>query len=655
MQRRRALKWGLWTGIPMLLVVLVIVFWNWDWFIPIVDSRASAALGRDVHIAHLHVWPGRVTRVVADDVTIANPPQWAGPPFATAQHLTVQVNVWDDIFHHRLIVPLIALDHPQIDVAQAPGGKENYALPQASGGDATSTKIGDVRIADGHIHVVLAKLKADFNLDVATRDNGGNAQIVATAHGTYNNAPVEGRMIGGALLSLRSAADPWPIDLRLANGETHIALAGTLQEPLHLRGANLKLMLAGQDMAQLTPLTGIPLAKTPPYRLAGQLDFQDGHVLFRDFAGQVGKSDLEGTIDVDPGKQRPLVSAELRSRQVDIADLGGFIGAEPGHVSTPGQTPEQRAQVAQARAGGGLLPTKPISLPEFKFADVRLRYRGAHILGDSIPLDNLQVVLDISDGAVTLHPISFGVGAGSIRGDVTLTPEKNSVMHAKANIDFDRVDVARLMAATHTFGGAGTVSGSGTIDSVGNSMAALLGNGNGGVRLGMVGGDLSSLLVDLSGLEFGNALLSALGMPKRTPVQCLVDDMPLQHGVASFQPLILDTGEAIVRGSGTIDLRGEQLDLQLRTSPKHLSIGSLPAPINISGTFKHPAIRPGAELAARGGIAAALGVIFPPLAALPMIQLGVGNNRACDHVLAEIKQQPGGRNLPEPGSQAGGR
>lgn len=655
MQRRRAVKWGLWTGIPLLLAVLIFALWSWDWFIPIVDARASAALGRAVHIDHLHVEPGRMTQVVADGVTIANPPHWAGPPFATAQRLTVQVNVWDYIFHHRLIVPLVALDQPQVDLAQAADGKENYELQLASGGSGPATKIGDVRITDGHVHAVLAKLKANFNLDVGTRADGAQAQIVVKAHGTYNDAPIEGRMIGGALLSLRSATDPWPIRLQLANGETHVSLAGTLQEPLHLRGANLKLSLSGQDMSQLTPLTGIPIARTPPYRLTGQLDFQGEHVLFRDFAGQVGKSDLEGTIDVKSGKQRPVVDAELRSRQVDIADLGGFIGAEPGRVTTPGQTPEKRAQVAQARASSGLLPTKPISLPELKFADVKLRYRGEHILGDAIPLDNLQVVLDLTNGVVEVHPISFGVGPGSIRGTVSITPESNQSMHAKANIDFDRVDVARLMAATHTFGGAGTVSGTGTIDTVGNSMATFLGNGNGGVRLGMVGGDLSSLLVDLSGLEFGNALLSALGIPSRTSVECLVDDMPLQHGVVSFQPLILDTGEAIVRGSGTIDLRDEHLDLQMRTNPKHLSIGSLPAPINITGTFKNPSIRPGAELAARGGIAAALGVIFPPLAALPLIQFGVGNNHACDQVLAEIKRQPGGQNLPQPGSEASAR
>jgi hypothetical protein len=36
------------------------------------------------------------------------------------------------------------------------------------------------------------------------------------------------------------------------------------------------------------------------------------------------------------------------------------------------------------------------------------------------------------------------------------------------------------------------------------------------MKMAMAGGDLSALLVDLSGLQFGNALLSALGFPKKT-------------------------------------------------------------------------------------------------------------------------------------------
>ena len=109
MARGRATKWALWGGIPLLLIAGLIVFWNWDWFIPVVEARASAALGRSVTIQHLHLRLGRVTRVVADGITIDNPPQWGGPPFATVQQLTTDVDVWDDIFHHQLIIPLISL------------------------------------------------------------------------------------------------------------------------------------------------------------------------------------------------------------------------------------------------------------------------------------------------------------------------------------------------------------------------------------------------------------------------------------------------------------------------------------------------------------------------------------------------------------------
>jgi uncharacterized protein involved in outer membrane biogenesis len=657
MPRRRAVKWGLGAGIPLLLILAIVLLWNWDWFIPLAESRASAAIGRPVTITHLHVGLGRTTQVEADGVTIGNPPHWKGPPFASARRLLIRVDLWHYLIHHQLIVPLIALQQPQIDAVQAANGDSNYVLklaPHSSSSKSKPTKIGDVQIVGGHVHAELARLKANFLLTLATRTKGGHAQVVVTAHGTYNNAPIEGGMIGGALLSLRSTTNPWPIDLQLSNGDTHVSLSGTLQDPLHLRGANLKLQLAGQNMAQLTPLTGIPVAKTPPYRLTGRLDFQGKKIQFRDFVGHVGRSDLEGTINVDPGKQRPMVTADLRSHQVDLADLGGFIGAQPGRVSTPGQTARKRAKVAAARASPGLLPTRRISIPQLHFADVRLRYRGEHILGNAMPLDDLLVNLDVTNGAIDLHPLSFGVGPGSIKADLALTPENNHMMRAKADMAFDQVDVGKLMAATHMFGGTGTISGTGTIETVGDSMATFLGNGNGEVRLGMVGGNLSSLLVDLSGLEFGNAIMSVLGMPKRTPVKCLVDNMPLQRGVMRIQPLILDTGEAVLHVGGAINMRDQHMSLELRTAPKHLSIASLPAPIYVSGTFKHPSVRPGSALAVRGGIAAALGAIFPPLAALPMIQLGVGHPHVCDRVLAAVREQaPGGGNLPAP--QVGAR
>ena len=64
--------------------------------------------------------------------------------------------------------------------------------------------------------------------------------------------------VGGALLSLRDTATPYPVDLSLANGDTRITLKGHIQDPFHLTGANLRLALSGPDMAKLYPLLGSP-------------------------------------------------------------------------------------------------------------------------------------------------------------------------------------------------------------------------------------------------------------------------------------------------------------------------------------------------------------------------------------------------------------
>jgi uncharacterized protein involved in outer membrane biogenesis len=175
-------------------------------------------------------------------------------------------------------------------------------------------------------------------------------------------------------------------------------------------------------------------------------------------------------------------------------------------------------------------------------------------------------------------------------------------------------------------------------------------NGNGEIKMAMAGGDLSAVLVDLTGLEFGNALLSALGLPNKTQVQCFVGDLGLQHGILDFKAMTLDTGEGITNVGGNVDLSKETIDLSLKTDSKHFSVGSLPTRINISGTFKAPKIRPGAEAAARAGAAAGLAILFVPLAILPTIQFGTSEaeDAHCGELLKQARASTGGKALLSP-------
>lgn len=637
--------------------VAVVALWDWDWFIPLVNARASAAAGRTVTIQHLDVKLGRTITVAASGVEVANPDGLGGgKPFAEIAKLTVVADAMAYIQHRQIVIPQIILDQPVVEADENSAGKASWSGlggggPSGSSDPAAGPRLGQLVINGGHAHVALAKLKANFNLEIATRQpdalqgaerdkavaNAG--QIVVEAKGTYAAQAITGRFIGGALLSLRDVANPYPVDLKLANGPTRVALTGTVQNPLNFAGADLKLELAGPSMGLLMPLTGIPLPETPPFSIAGMLDYADRKIRFTHFAGKVGSSDIGGDILVDPTQERPFVEATLASRQVDLTDLGGLIGATPGRKDTPGLAPQQKAQLAQAEASAKLLPSTPINLPKLNAANVKLHYKGEKIIGRGVPLDNIIADVTITDGRIVLHPVSFAVGTGEIAIDADLQPEGKAVK-AKADITFKRLDVARLLASTGAVKGAGTLSGSANIDSAGDSLATLLGRGNGGFRVGMAGGNLSALLVDLAGLEFGNALLSALGVPDRADIRCLAVDMALRHGTLDTKTFLLDTSEARVVGTGTIDLATERLDLKLKTDSKHFSIGTFPTPINVGGSFKDPSIAPDiGPLALRGGAAVGLGVLFPPAALLPTIQFGVGEDGACVKAEAPIANQ----------------
>ncbi len=383
-------------------------------------------------------------------------------------------------------------------------------------------------------------------------------------------------------------------------------------------------------MRLLYPFTAIPIAQTPPYKIAGNLDYQAGRVRFTHFEGATGRTDLSGDLSVTT-TGKPVVDANLASRQVDLQDLAGFIGDAPGRPDEPGMTPQQRAELHRAEASPKLIPDTPLSVPKLYAADIHLKYKVGHIQGRGQPLDDMVVDADIVNGNVKLHPLSFGIGGGKIVSQIALDEEKAG-LHARLDVSFDHVSVDKLLSSFGAGHGAGTVSGKGVIEGTGRSLAGILGHGSGEAKLYMGrGGNLSALLVDLSGLEFGNALLSLLGIPQRATVECLIADVRMQNGVVRPQPIVFDTSEALINVTGEANLLTEVLALQIKTEAKHFTIGSLPAPINISGTLKRPGAAPDAKaLALRGGVAVALGIVATRLAALlPMVQFGTGETNTC--------------------------
>nr|WP_283949635.1 AsmA family protein [Limobrevibacterium gyesilva] len=525
---------------------------------------------------------------------------------------------------------------------------DSLVLPASSTGTHwPRPAIGVVRISDSHAHVLAPALGADIEIAIST-DGGAEGTLIGDVAGTYQGQPINGRLTGGALLSLRDPANPYPVDIRLASGQSRISLVGTVSDPFHPQGADLKLELSGQDMASLYPLTGVASPPTPPFSLTSSVAYAGGLLHLANIAGRLGSSDLNGELSVDTRPARPVITGSVWSRRADLEDFIGLIGSQPGRMSTPDQTPAQQRAVAQAIANPRLIPNVPMDLSKIRSADFHIAYRGDSIVGRSVPFDTIATRLDIEDGHIRATDFRVGVGRGQALGQIDMTPVQDS-MHTVADIKLQSLDVGRLLAATHLIHGSGVLGGEAQIDSTGKSLSDILVHGNGHLSLFMAGGNVSELIVDLSGLQIGNAALSALGFPDRAQIRCLVGDVVLTKGVLRTRTLMLDTTDHRTTVQGSVDLRTETIAAQLRTQAKHFTIGTLAAPIAITGTLKDPRFAPGAaELGARGAGALGLGLLFPPAALLPTIQLGIGEDNACVSLVREGAAHPGAPTATKP-------
>jgi hypothetical protein len=70
-------------------LVLLILFWDWNWFPPMVEARMSSALGRSVSIDRLEVHPGRLTHISLFGVKASNSIGFDGTPSAVIQRIGV--------------------------------------------------------------------------------------------------------------------------------------------------------------------------------------------------------------------------------------------------------------------------------------------------------------------------------------------------------------------------------------------------------------------------------------------------------------------------------------------------------------------------------------------------------------------------------------
>lgn len=616
-----------------LVVVALLVFWDWNWFKGPIERQVQARTGRSFEIGgNLDADLGRVTVVRADAVRLGNADWSKVPLMAAVDRIELHFEPLALLFRGQLRIPEARLVRPRLRLET--GGKgSNWDFMAKDG--RRKMQLQRLWIDDGHLKFVNDPRRTDIDLDIASQRAaraGETPPIALSGGGTWggNRFTVEGR--AESPLELRDTEEPYRIDLRAVAGATRAHARGKLINPLQLEDFDLQLELAGRNMADLYPLIGVALPDTPPYALDGRLTRDTGGGLttwhYNSFKGKVGDSDLAGNASVATGGKRPYLRATLASKRLDFDDLAGFIGAAPDAAES--SNPELAARAAKQAASPRLLPDRNFELDKLRAMDADVRWKAARITAPRLPLDDMDAHLKLEAGLLRLDPLDFGVAGGRLRSTIRMDA-RESPIRTTAKISGRGLELRRLVPDVKLAQGAvGRVGGDIAINGRGNSVARMLATADGDIALGMGRGSISNLLMEYAGLDIYEALKFLIGKDRQVPIRCAFGDFAVKNGIMTSRALAFDTTDTIIVGEGTISLRDETLDLRLRPRPKDRSLLSLRSPLVATGTFKNPRFHPDyARVGLRGAIALALGSIAPPAALLATLELGPGEDSGC--------------------------
>ncbi|KJZ33731.1 AsmA family protein [Pseudomonas fluorescens] len=659
------------------ILVLVIVFFDWNRIKPAINNKVTEELHRAFAInGNLAVvwqreldeagwrawvpWP----HVVAEDLSLGNPDWLKQPQMVTLKRVELRISPLA-LLAQRVVIPRIDLTEPNANLQRLADGRANWTFkfdPKDPNAEPSNwgVDIGAIGFDKGHVTLDDQSLKTQLDVLIdplgkpvpfsdivgdkaakTAQEKGAAPQDYAFAlkvKGQYHAQKLEGSGKIGGVLALQDAAKPFPLQAQVKIADTSVELAGTLTDPLNLGALDLRLKLAGTSLGNLYPLTGVTLPDTPPYatdgHLIARLHEPSGAVFrYEEFNGKIGESDIHGSLAYVASQPRPKLSGSLLSNQLLFADLAPLIGAD--------------SNAKQKERGGDskqppdkVLPVEEFKTERWRDMDADVEFTGKRIVhSEKLPFNDLYTHLVLTDGELRLEPLRFGVAGGNLEAQIRLNG-RTEPLEGQAKLTARKFKLKQLFPTFEPMKTSfGELNGDADISGRGNSVAKLLGSANGNLKMLINDGAISRELMELAGLNVGNYVVGKIFGDKEVKINCAAADFDIKTGLAATRLFVFDTENAIIYIDGTANMATEQLDLTITPESKGWRLISLRSPLYVRGPF----IKPDAGVKAvplmlRGAGMVALGVIAAPAAGLLALVAPSGDApNQCAPLLEQMK------------------
>jgi len=567
------------------------------------QARLSAAIGRDTQIGQVTIDWGRVTHVRLSDVKIANADWSKHPHMVEAGLVDFQLELLP-LLAGTFAFPEITLDKPKIVLERAKDGRENWSFGE-SPGLATAAEVAAPEERDeapiiDKLVVAAGKLsyfdrQKDLSLVGDLRLGAGEAEerdrVEFRADGKLEGKPIKIAFAGGSIAQLQNSDKPYPLKLAIDFGQTSIDVDGQVEDPFKLTGVDLQMKLKGPDLAEIFPVLGVPAPPTPPYSLKGHLTHKGDTWQLQKMTGIVGDSDLSGDVKIDYGPKRPVLTADLVSKVLDFDDLGPLVGVPPATEGKEAASAQQEKTAKQLEAEGALFPDIPLKMEKLRVMDMDVSLRAQKVIAENyLPVQSLDGHVQVENGRAVLKPFKLGVANGVVQGMMILDA-RGELPKVETDLALSNLDLKQFFKGSQYFDTTdGKVHARVKIVGAGKSLADVMGTSEGEIRLGMQGGAMSWLLVELAGLDIGQALILYVTEDERVPIRCGAGRIALNNGTATLDRFIIDTTDSVLYFRGNTNLKTQDINIEIEADAKDFSLLDIDAPVDLKGKIRKPEI-----------------------------------------------------------------
>lgn len=569
----------------------------------------GAALHRTVRFDRLQAHLLTATPSVhAEGVVVSSPADVTRADLLHARTLDASFD-WSGLPLGKLRFHTLDLGRPELHLVRLRAGRNNYTFGAGGAGSALRT-VTRLTAVDGTMTYDDPERQLRLVGDFSHAAHGGGQTLHLQGGGVAHGQPFVATASGGPLNG-RAPDDPYAFAAHLVDGDTDLVLSGVTQKPFDFRGFDFKVRARGPNLADFHYVFGVDPVNSPPFALSSHAVKANHLTRFSDLSGTVGASDLAGEIAADDRGPRRKIIARLRARTLHVADVAALLSPAPDHATARRQA--GRAEAGQAGAG---VSDRPFSLHALRAKDLDIALDAQTLAGAPLALSELSARILLSDGRLSVAPLTLQVGGGRLRASAVLDA-RGAVPTASLTAGLSQAGLARLQPAlARTLDGR--LAAHVAVSSSGASPAAMAARLSGRAAVILADGRLARGPANALGGDLVKGLLSAAAGPRAAVrLQCAGGSATLSGGRVSLDDVRLYTDVGETEAHGAVDLGRNQLSVRLVPKPRPGDLAQTPAPITVTGPLARPKIAADVAGAATGqGVGGVIKLALSPLTSL---------------------------------------